>query len=323
MRHFAGVPAVQWHGDTFDLPEGVERLAGSAQYENQAFAKGDWLLAVQFHPEVDDAIHEDWLDAWGDELPEYGLDREQLRAQRDRVRAAMQAASARLLGDTSMASAVGRRRRVGAIARSSSDEGGSWRHRRDAVARSSRVLTPDPALTRLLARRATTAGAAGRRRSRAAGERMPRPRAPGDDLDPVVQPAVAQHVVDRAGGARLLVPRAEHESRHARREDRARAHHARLERDDERALVEVPVAEAAAARAQRDDLGVRGGVAASARARCVARRSPRPRHPTTTAPTGTSRVAGACSASASARRIHSTVHRKLHAPTPSATTPAN
>jgi GMP synthase (glutamine-hydrolysing) len=99
VRHFAGVPAVQWHGDTFDLPEGVERLAASAQYENQAFARGDWLLAVQFHPEVDDAIHEDWLNAWGDELPEYGLTAEQLRAQRAEYGPQMQAASARLLGE--------------------------------------------------------------------------------------------------------------------------------------------------------------------------------------------------------------------------------
>jgi GMP synthase (glutamine-hydrolysing) len=99
VRHFAGVPTVQWHGDTFDLPEGVERLAGSAQYENQAFARGDWLLAVQFHPEVDDAIHEDWLTAWGDELPEYGLTSDQLRAQRAEYGPPMQAASARLLGE--------------------------------------------------------------------------------------------------------------------------------------------------------------------------------------------------------------------------------
>ena len=99
VRHFAGVPTVQWHGDTFELPEGVERLAGSAQYENQAFARGDWLLAVQFHPEVDDAIHEDWLNAWGDELPEYGLTAEQLRAQRAAYGPQMQAASARLLGE--------------------------------------------------------------------------------------------------------------------------------------------------------------------------------------------------------------------------------
>jgi GMP synthase (glutamine-hydrolysing) len=82
VRHFAGVPTVQWHGDTFDLPDGVERLATSAEYENQAFGRGEWLLAVQFHPEVTDEIHEDWLRDWGDELPEYGLSREQLRAER-------------------------------------------------------------------------------------------------------------------------------------------------------------------------------------------------------------------------------------------------
>ncbi|MFF2389029.1 gamma-glutamyl-gamma-aminobutyrate hydrolase family protein [Agromyces sp. NPDC058104] len=101
VRHFAGVPAVQWHGDSFELPDdaGLTRLASSAQYENQAFAKGDWLLAVQFHPEVDDEIHEDWLAAWGDELPEYGLSREQLRAERAVHGPRAQAASALLLGE--------------------------------------------------------------------------------------------------------------------------------------------------------------------------------------------------------------------------------
>jgi len=90
---------LHWHGDTFDLPEGVERLATSAQYENQAFGKGDWLLAVQFHPEVTDEIHEDWLAAWGDELPEYGLSREQLRAERAVNGPRAQAASAALLSE--------------------------------------------------------------------------------------------------------------------------------------------------------------------------------------------------------------------------------
>ena len=99
VRHFAGVPTVQWHGDTFDLPEGVERLATSPQYENQAFARGDWLLAVQFHPEITDEIHEDWLAAWGDELPEYGLSREQLRAERAVNGPRAQAASAALLSE--------------------------------------------------------------------------------------------------------------------------------------------------------------------------------------------------------------------------------
>jgi GMP synthase (glutamine-hydrolysing) len=99
VRHFAGVPTVQWHGDTFDLPEGVERLATSDQYENQAFAIDEWLLAVQFHPEVTDEIHEDWLRQWGYELPEYGLTVEELREQRATYGPRAQAASAALLGD--------------------------------------------------------------------------------------------------------------------------------------------------------------------------------------------------------------------------------
>src|SRR5918993_315013 len=99
VRHFAGVPTVQWHGDSFELPEGVERLASSPQYENQAFRIGEWLLAVQFHPEVTDEIHEEWLREWGDELPEYGLTREQLREQRASYGPAANAASAALLGE--------------------------------------------------------------------------------------------------------------------------------------------------------------------------------------------------------------------------------
>ncbi|KQM82272.1 glutamine amidotransferase [Agromyces sp. Leaf222] len=99
VRHFAGVPAVQWHGDTFDLPEGVERLASSDQYANQAFRRGEWLLAVQFHPEVTARIHEDWLTAWGDELPAYGLTSAQLRAERAHLGPRAEAASAALLGD--------------------------------------------------------------------------------------------------------------------------------------------------------------------------------------------------------------------------------
>ncbi|GAA1954812.1 glutamine amidotransferase-related protein [Agromyces allii] len=99
VRHFAGVPTVQWHGDTFDLPEGVERLAESPQYENQAFRRDEWLLAVQFHPEVTTEIHEEWLDAWGDELPAYGLSTERLREERASYGAPAEAASAALLGE--------------------------------------------------------------------------------------------------------------------------------------------------------------------------------------------------------------------------------
>jgi len=99
VRHARGVRFVQWHGDTFDLPEGVERLAGSPQYANQAFRRDDWLLAVQFHPEVDRAIHEDWLAAWGDELPEYGLTVDGMRELQVSCGPAAATASAAILGE--------------------------------------------------------------------------------------------------------------------------------------------------------------------------------------------------------------------------------
>jgi GMP synthase (glutamine-hydrolysing) len=52
---------LHWHGDTFDLPEGAERLASTALYENQAFRWGDAALALQFHPEVTADALERWL----------------------------------------------------------------------------------------------------------------------------------------------------------------------------------------------------------------------------------------------------------------------
>ncbi len=64
LRHLAPgeAPAVMhWHQDTFDLPPGTERLARSALCANQAFARGDHLLALQFHPEVTPRSVEAWL----------------------------------------------------------------------------------------------------------------------------------------------------------------------------------------------------------------------------------------------------------------------
>ncbi|UOE43760.1 glutamine amidotransferase-related protein [Agromyces larvae] len=99
VRHFAGVPTVQWHGDHYELPEGVELLASSAQYPNQAYRRGDWLLAVQFHPEVDERIHADWLAAWGDELPAYGWTRERMLDAQAAEGPRAAAASAALLNE--------------------------------------------------------------------------------------------------------------------------------------------------------------------------------------------------------------------------------
>ncbi len=51
---------LQWHGDTFDLPENVQLLASSDQYENQIFTAGKNTLAVQCHPEVRADQLEEW-----------------------------------------------------------------------------------------------------------------------------------------------------------------------------------------------------------------------------------------------------------------------
>jgi GMP synthase (glutamine-hydrolysing) len=56
---------LQWHGDTFDLPEGAVRLASSPAYENQAFRVGR-AYGVQFHLEVSAEMAREWA-----EVPEY------------------------------------------------------------------------------------------------------------------------------------------------------------------------------------------------------------------------------------------------------------
>jgi len=52
--------ALQWHGDTFGIPAGAVRLAGSAAYQNQAFRFGATAYAVQFHVEVTERMLADW-----------------------------------------------------------------------------------------------------------------------------------------------------------------------------------------------------------------------------------------------------------------------
>jgi GMP synthase (glutamine-hydrolysing) len=59
------LPALQWHGDTFDLPDGAVRLAGSPAYPNQAFRFGN-AYGVQFHLEVSGEMAREWMD-----VPEY------------------------------------------------------------------------------------------------------------------------------------------------------------------------------------------------------------------------------------------------------------
>jgi GMP synthase-like glutamine amidotransferase len=61
---FRGLPVefltLQWHGDTFDLPDGAVALARSPAYANQAFRWGERAYGVQFHLEVDAELAREW-----------------------------------------------------------------------------------------------------------------------------------------------------------------------------------------------------------------------------------------------------------------------
>src|SRR5258708_5905153 len=52
--------ALQWHGDTFDIPAGAVRLGQSPAYPHQAMRFGDVAYAVQFHLEVTDPMFAQW-----------------------------------------------------------------------------------------------------------------------------------------------------------------------------------------------------------------------------------------------------------------------
>jgi GMP synthase-like glutamine amidotransferase len=73
---FAGLPhelpTLQWHGDTFSLPDGAVLLASSPAYPNQAFRWGRRAYGVQFHLEVSREMAEEWarVPAYADALAE-------------------------------------------------------------------------------------------------------------------------------------------------------------------------------------------------------------------------------------------------------------
>ncbi|MHB9800190.1 type 1 glutamine amidotransferase [Pseudomonas sp. MT3] len=60
-------PIYQWHGDTFDLPEGATHLLSSPWCANQAFSYGERILGLQGHPEMTEELVSGWVNGF----PEY------------------------------------------------------------------------------------------------------------------------------------------------------------------------------------------------------------------------------------------------------------
>lgn len=54
-------PVLHWHGDQFELPEGIPTLASTPICPNQAFMVEQHTMAWQFHLEVDATRIEQWL----------------------------------------------------------------------------------------------------------------------------------------------------------------------------------------------------------------------------------------------------------------------
>ncbi|QQE64991.1 GMP synthase [Leptolyngbya sp. BL0902] len=55
-----GMPMLEWHFDTFDLPAGADWLMTSDRCKHQAFRLGSHTYGLQFHPEATPDIFRGW-----------------------------------------------------------------------------------------------------------------------------------------------------------------------------------------------------------------------------------------------------------------------
>jgi GMP synthase (glutamine-hydrolysing) len=86
-------PVFQWHGCTFDLPQGAVQLARTSTCEQQAFRYGRGAYGFQFHLEADAALIDRWL-----QIPTYRAELEAaaLGHDADAIRAATDARLAQM-----------------------------------------------------------------------------------------------------------------------------------------------------------------------------------------------------------------------------------
>jgi GMP synthase (glutamine-hydrolysing) len=99
LAHLADIDVLHWHGDTFDLPEGVALLASTPAFPHQAFSRGPNILALQFHAEMGlDPRFEAWIEQWPDALEEVGSNPAAMRARHAECGPAAVAAGRRMIG---------------------------------------------------------------------------------------------------------------------------------------------------------------------------------------------------------------------------------
>ena len=102
LKHLSdkNTPVLHWHGETFDMPDGAERLASTDAVPNQAFSWKKKCLALQFHPEVSVHGMERWFIGHHCEIENTpGVSVEKLRADTQTYAYAMDAYACAFLED--------------------------------------------------------------------------------------------------------------------------------------------------------------------------------------------------------------------------------
>ena len=74
------VPALHWNEDVFDLPPGAVELLGPRVEGIEAFRAGRSAYGLQFHPEVDSSVLDQWYADYGNWLAQAGVAERDARA---------------------------------------------------------------------------------------------------------------------------------------------------------------------------------------------------------------------------------------------------